>query len=195
MKLDTASTEEPEDTVLDIQRLISTLEHDERANEARMAFGPASRQETGAIPCVSALDVAEYVLRKLGRMSTMKLQKLVYYCQAWSLVWDEKPLFSEEIEAWANGPVIRELFNYHRGVFDIEHVYTGNPALLTDEQCETVDAVLSFLGDKSAQWLIELSHSELPWQQARRDLPESARGSRTISHDSMAEYYSSLLQN
>lgn len=46
-------------------------------------------------------DVAKYVLKKLGSMSTMKLQKEVYYCQAWSLGWDGKPLFDEDFQAWA----------------------------------------------------------------------------------------------
>lgn len=141
---------------------------------------------------VSALDVAAYVLKKTGRISTMKLQKLVYYCQAWSLVWDEHPLFYEPIEAWANGPVVKVLFNYHRGMFDIERVLTGNPDILSDEQIDTIDAVLEFYGDKSAQWLIDLSHSETPWVKARRGLSSTARGNLPISEAEMAEYYSSL---
>lgn len=146
-------------------------------------------------PMVSALDVAEYILRRTGPISTMKLQKLVYYCQGWSLVWDEAQLFYEDVEAWRNGPVIRELFNYHRGWFDIAHVMTGNPELLSDAQKATIDAVLDFYGDKSAQYLIELSHSEAPWQEARRGLSESDRGTRTISLESMADYYSSLIED
>ncbi len=51
----------------------------------------------------SCLDVAEYILREMGPVTAMKLQKLVYYSQAWSLVWDEEPIFEEEIQAWANG--------------------------------------------------------------------------------------------
>ena len=47
---------------------------------------------------VSVLDVAAYILDKRGKMSTWKLQKLCYYAQAWSLVWDEEPLFEENIE-------------------------------------------------------------------------------------------------
>ena len=58
----------------------------------------------------NVFDVAKYILEKLGTLSTMKLQKLCYYCQAWSLVWDDTPLFDEKFEAWANGPVCRELF-------------------------------------------------------------------------------------
>ena len=54
----------------------------------------------------TAHDVAAYILQKKGEMTAMKLQKLVYYSQAWSVVWDERPLFHEKIEAWANGPVV-----------------------------------------------------------------------------------------
>lgn len=53
----------------------------------------------------TALDIAKYILDRRGPMTAMKLQKLVYYARAWSLVWDEKPLFRSRIEAWANGPV------------------------------------------------------------------------------------------
>src|SRR5258708_570857 len=58
-------------------------------------------------------DVAAYILGKCGPMTAMKLQKLVYYSQAWGLVWDERPLFAEQIEAWANGPVVRDLYDKH----------------------------------------------------------------------------------
>lgn len=44
-------------------------------------------------------DVAAYILAKHGPMTAMKLEKLVYYSQAWSLVWDDKPLFRSKIEA------------------------------------------------------------------------------------------------
>ena len=59
---------------------------------------------------VSAHDVAAYILEEHGPLSAMKLQKLVYYSQAWSLVWDDRQLFREAVEAWANGPVVRELY-------------------------------------------------------------------------------------
>ena len=42
----------------------------------------------------SVFDVAAYILHRAGTMTAMKLQKLVFYSQAWSLVWDEKPLFA-----------------------------------------------------------------------------------------------------
>ena len=141
---------------------------------------------------IRVFDVAAYILEKMGTMTTMKLQKLVYYSQAWSLVWDEKQLFEEDIEAWANGPVIRDLFDYHRGMYEISTMPIGNPRLLNQMQRETVDAVLEYYGDRSAQWLIELTHMENPWVQARKGLVGLERGNRIISLDTIADYYSSL---
>jgi len=140
----------------------------------------------------NAHDVANYILKKLGRMTAMKLQKLVYYSQAWSLVWDDKPLFQNRIEAWINGPVVPHLYAVHRGMFDVKEWQKGDPDNLTAVQRDTVDAVLEFYGDKSSQWLSDLTHSESPWKDARRGLAPTERGGNEITLDSMAEYYSSL---
>jgi len=137
-------------------------------------------------------DVAKYILEKQGSMTTMKLQKLVYYSQAWSLVWDEKPLFGEEIQAWASGPVVRDLYNYHRGVYLIPGIQKGNVDNLTKEQRETIDAVLEAYGDKSAQWLSDLTHMEKPWNEAREGIPIGQNCENEITQASLAEYYSSL---
>ena len=140
---------------------------------------------------VNVHDVAAYILKKSGPMTAMKLQKIVYYCQAWSLVWDDQPLFSEEIEAWANGPVVRELYDRHRGMFKVNS-WEGHPKSLTRKQKDTVDSVLKFYGNKSSQWLSDLTHREDPWVEARKGLSADARGFQKISHAAMAEYYGSL---
>jgi len=141
---------------------------------------------------VSVHDVAAYILKKQGPITAMKLQKLVYYCQAWSLVWDEKPLFRSKIEAWANGPVVPDLYERHRGQFKVAK-WEGVPSALNQTQKETVDAILGSYGDKPSQWLSDLTHQEDPWKEARAGLAPGERGSRVITHASMAEYYGSLL--
>ena len=141
---------------------------------------------------VSVFDVAAYILEKLGTLSTIKLQKLVYYSQAWSLVWDDAPLFHERIEAWVNGPVVRELFAYHRGIFQINTLPIGVPKRLNSTQKETVDAVIDFYGRKTGQQLVEISHLEDPWKLARRGMDKDERGETEISLESMAEYYTSI---
>lgn len=144
-------------------------------------------------------DVARYILDELApdqfgeRVTAWKLQKLVYYCQAWSLVWDEAPIFSESIEAWADGPVCPALYHQHRGRLrlfagDIE----GNPEALTKDQRDTIDAVLKHYGEKTGRYLSDLAHMERPWQEARGNLPAGARSNAEITHEDMAEYYGSL---
>lgn len=141
---------------------------------------------------VSALDVASYILKKMGPMTTMKLQKLVYYCQGWSLVWDEEPLFHEKIEAWANGPIVRELFNEHRNKFKISKLAAGDSTKISGIQKETIDKVLEYYGEKPSQWLSDLTHLEEPWKNAREGLEPGEKGFNEITLASMAEYYGSL---
>jgi uncharacterized phage-associated protein len=141
---------------------------------------------------VSAHDVAAYILSRKGEMSAMKLQKLLYYSQAWSLVWDDAPLFSERIEAWMNGPVVRDVYERHRGKFLVAEWPDGDASKLDENQSETVDVVVGYYGDHNAQQLSDLTHRENPWIVARHGLAEDERGEREIPLDSMAEYYSSL---
>lgn len=137
-------------------------------------------------------DVAAYILKKQGELSAMKLQKLVYYAQAWSLVWDDKPLFKAKIEAWANGPVVRVLYDKHRGQFSVKQWPAGDRTKVVGEAKKTVDSVLSFYGDKSGQWLSELTHKERPWLEARKGLTDDDRCDKEITLAAMAEYYGSL---
>ena len=91
----------------------------------------------------TVFDAAKYILEQRGRLSTMKLQKLCYYSQAWSLVWDDAPLFEEEFEAWANGPVCRVLYEYSRGKFSVDaSEMKGSSDNLTSDQKATVNEVL-----------------------------------------------------
>lgn len=142
---------------------------------------------------VSALDVAPYILKELGPLPAMKLQKLVYYSQAWSLVWDEQRLFHERIEAWAYGPVVPRLFRAHRGRFKVGTI-PGDASRLDENQTETVDSVIAFYGEKSSQWLSDLTHLEAPWHETRESagLANGERGSAQINIADMAQYYSSL---
>ena len=138
-------------------------------------------------------DVASYILSKQGRMTAIKLQKLVYYAQAWSLVWDEKPLFNDRIEAWASGPVAPTLYKKHKGLFEVTRIPNGDARKLKNPQKQSVNAVLKYYGGKSSQWLSDLTHSEDPWRNARKGLSPGQRGSQEITQVSMAEYYSSLI--
>lgn len=140
----------------------------------------------------SVHDVAAYIVDALQRVDTMKLQKLVYYSQAWHLVWEEEPLFDAPIEAWANGPVVYELFDNHRGSYSVSSWSRGNPSRLTPAEVETIDTVLNYYGEMTGAKLSALTHSERPWMNARRGLGPTDRSRQEIPLDDIAEFYSTL---
>lgn len=143
----------------------------------------------------NAYDAAEYILSRTGEIPAVKLHKLLYYAQAWSLVWDEAPLFENRIEAWKNGPVVRDLYSWHRLDYSVSPGRFKSALSaegLNSTQRETIDAVLAHYGDKSSQWLSDLTHAEAPWRDARRGLSDGESSNAEITLASMAEYYSGL---
>lgn len=138
----------------------------------------------------SVIDTAQYILNRQGSMTTMKLQKLVYYSQAWSTVWDDDAIFPERIQAWKNGPVVRELWEATRGEFRVDNLHGASMEKITPTQAATIDLVLDFYGAKDAQWLSDLTHMEDPWKNAYAE----ARNT-DITLAAMSEYYSSLSAN
>ena len=141
-------------------------------------------------------DVAQYILSKKRTLTTMKLQKLCYYAQAWHLVWEDKELFEEDFQAWANGPVCKDLYVRHRGFFEVDETffdaYTSS-VRLTDNEKETVDIILRDYGDKAPHWLSELTHQERPWKETRGSLPAGSSSDAVIPKELMQGYYTGLL--
>lgn len=137
-------------------------------------------------------DVAQYILEKQGEMTAMKLQKLVYYAQAWHTVWADDALFSSKIEAWKDGPVCPDLWKNHASAFRVSKLSKGNAETLTKREKKTVKQILAFYGKRSAQWLSDLTHSEAPWVDARQGVTAGAPSNNVITTRAMQEYYSSL---
>ena len=108
--------------------------------------------------------------------------------------WDGQQLFDEDFQAWAHGPVCPELFYEHKGMFalneDFLNEYSTN--CFTKDQIETMDSVISFYGDRSPNYLSELTHKERPWKETRGNLPLGEPSNKVIPKELMQEYYSGL---
>ena len=131
----------------------------------------------------NVFDTAKYILEKSGSMSTMKLQKLCYYSQAWSLVWDDSPLFEEDFQAWANGPVCPELFFKTQGKYTASASdESGGEGDLTDNQKDTINKVLEYYGFHNAQWLSQLTHMKDSWIKARAGILKKERRGAPFLH-------------
>ena len=139
-----------------------------------------------------AIDVAAYILSEKGRLSGYQLQKLLYYCQAWCLVTQDRPLFPEEIRAWEHGPVVYEVARAHRGrrsvvARDLE----ADPLALSAADQVLVDAVLEAYSGMSGDELAELSHRARPWRVSYNG--QTGIASNVIPNDLIKSYYSDLM--
>ncbi len=140
---------------------------------------------------VSARDVAALLVEKLGNTFTLKLHRLLYFCQGFHLAWDGVPLFEEPIEAWASGPVVRPIMNQHLGQFLLESPWPedGDPGRLIPEEKESVEAVLTMFGDWTLSQLTMVTCRERPWIEARDGLPPGAPGNTEINLEVMQDYF------
>lgn len=141
----------------------------------------------------TASDVAAYILEQKRALTTYEVNKLLYYCNGWSLAWDGHAIFEDRIEAWVHGPVVPTFFSEHRlrrRLFAGD--VAGTPGRLTSEQRATIDAVVEFYGELGAEGLEGLSHREAPWIDARGDLGPSERSNAEISSEAMSAYFARL---
>jgi uncharacterized phage-associated protein len=145
-----------------------------------------------------AVDIARYIILTAHEngdvITNLKLQKLLYYAQAWYMVHHEgKKLFSDSIEAWKFGPVVKDVYDlykrFSRNPID-EEVNNEDFDRLSPEDREFMDAFLVEFMDHSALSLVNMIHNEPPWKEAFHE--EDPFCPRAISTDSMYNYYSKL---
>jgi putative zinc finger/helix-turn-helix YgiT family protein len=143
-------------------------------------------------------DVAAYILRELQQcgdfVTNLRLQKLVYYVQAWCLAFYDQPLFRKEIEAWMCGPVQPEVYERYHKYENMPIPETPGEVRLTEAARKHIDAVLSVYGNYTAFTLAKMTHNEDPWRNARRDLPGDEPSHAVISRESMHDFYAEMLR-
>ena len=143
---------------------------------------------------ISAIQVAQYLLAlahsKGDQISNLKLQKLLYYLQGFSLVVNNKPLFPEPIEAWTHGPVVASVYHKY-SKYGNNHIPAkeGDRDILDKDVQEFIDEVYSEYGRYSAWKLRQMTHMEPPWKDAYRVDVSGV----VITHKAMIDYFSQFV--
>lgn len=139
----------------------------------------------------SCFDVAKYFLAQSSEdagdlISNLKLQKLVYYAQGFSLALTGSPMFAEHLEAWLHGPVVPDLYREYKtfGSGHIPHPEGFDLNVFSAEERELLDEVYEFYGQYSAWRLRQLTHGEMPWRESYKE-----GLNREISLDSLRRYF------
>ena len=146
----------------------------------------------------TALGTANYLIKLAATeeesefLTPLRLQKILYYIQAWSLALRHKPFFSDRIEAWANGPVVPRVYHAFSGsgALAIDPAKVNEPKNITQEEMTFIASVWQAYKGYSAISLRDMTHREDPWTDARRGLSPVERSSSEITHDAMLAYFS-----
>lgn len=149
----------------------------------------------------TAKQIADWILSRFNidsgdTVSPLKLQKLIYYCQAWHYTIFKAPLFEEEIQAWAHGPVVPSQYKRFANIpryanIDISKLDLEQPSLPRNSE-ELLEEVMDIYGEHTAYYLEQLTHHERPWAETRGKTPEHAASEKVITLDLMYEYYHSV---
>ena len=138
----------------------------------------------------SVNDVAVYILKSTGQITTYALQKLLYYCQAWSYGWMKEPLFLGDFEAWKGGPVSPTVFRETKGRYLVsEDDIEQSKHIFSDIERRIIELVLAVYNDFDGTELSDISHMDTPWIKKREGLSVDQVGHNTISPEDMMEYY------
>lgn len=147
-------------------------------------------------------DACDYIILQTTEggepLNVIKLQKLVYYAQAWHLAFYGRPLFEGKFQAWVHGPVSRELYDRFAATKSLysrvtrEDMQEGfDPGVLPEKERAHIDGVLEIYARFTGSQLEQLTHRERPWNVARGDCRPSDRCEHEIDEDLMREYYAS----
>jgi uncharacterized phage-associated protein len=148
----------------------------------------------------TAYDVALYFIsisnEKVMGITNKKLQKLVYYAQAWFLaVFDEK-LFDDSIEAWVHGPAVPSLYRKFK-MFTYNYITLDTSSVkfnFDKNELGLLENIWNVYGKYDAEYLEALTHSETPWQSARIGLELGDISKNVIDLDIMKNYYAQKLK-
>lgn len=160
--------------------------------------------ESTGLQKIDSMLLSEYILQRGGAMSHLKLQKLLYYIEAFHLAYFDESIIDDNFEAWMHGPVSRKVYDTVKGYSilyrEVKYIKDSEktpedilPYILTNDQIEIVNDIIDEYGKLTALQLENLTHSESPWIEARIGYSAEDRCTKIISKDSMRRFYKALL--
>lgn len=121
-----------------------------------------------------AADVADFFIElaqsdENDTITNLRINKLLYFAQAWYMARFDKPLFEEDFEAWDLGPVIPSIYKKYKenGKNNIDYVSDSyNVNNFNDDELNTLIDVFNYYGKYSTTELVNKTHDNgTPWKQ------------------------------
>lgn len=117
-----------------------------------------------------------------------KLQKLMYYANAWHLAITGSALVPLDFQAWKLGPVLPSIW-HSRAMSEARDPRNARAVALDDFTASLLDMVIDEYGHRGSGELSEMTHTERPWLAARGELPLDEPSSAPIDAKTIAAHY------
>lgn len=139
--------------------------------------------------------VISYIFERLGEVTPLALQKILYFIQGLYFSKYGTPLFSDNCQAWVHGPVYVEIYDLFSS-FRYDPIddprfelLKGKSNSLDSEEKEVIDLVVNTFGIYGGKTLERITHKENPWLDAREGYSESEPSQEEISKEAIREYF------
>lgn len=155
-------------------------------------------EKANSIQTIDSIILSDYILKNYGPMSHLKLQKLLFYCDAYCLAYTGEELVTDEFEAWVHGPVSRKVYANLKDVSilyaDLTYVDKGIDVdaefdKLNSSKKDVVKEVLRVLSTWTGLQLESSTHKEQPWIEARAGYGQGEKCNTPISKATTRSFY------
>lgn len=135
------------------------------------------------------------LLKKTEDVTPLALQKMLYFIQGIHMTLFDREMFSEDCQAWAHGPVFKEVYEVFRDfqynpIEDARFFMSENGIQeLSDNEKSVINLVIESFGIYNGKTLERVTHKEAPWKEARADCLPDQRSNRVIPKESIKKYF------
>lgn len=146
------------------------------------------------------LVTISYIFKRAGEVTPLALQKLLYFIQGLHMVLCGSELFDEECEAWAHGPVFREVYevfkNFRYNPIDDTRfsMFQNRFSELSSAEKAVIDLVIESFGMYSGKALERITHEETPWKDARVNYLPGEPCNEVISKEAIKNYFAEVAE-
>lgn len=121
-----------------------------------------------------ATEIASFYIQLFNSIpndyiDNLKLNIILYYAQAWNLIRNNEPIFSDDIQAWDYGPVIPEVYKIYKCCGNNPIREAAEPfdeARLNSSELGLLIDVYGYYGQYTGLALKNMTHKKgTPWDQ------------------------------
>jgi len=139
-------------------------------------------------------DFADYFMGRAestqeGHITSLGLQRLLYYSQGFFLATFDRPAFDEEILATSAGPIVKTIADRYRNLPGRIHCRMASNFDFSNDELDLLDDVWNVYGQFADWRLRELVHEDPPWSEA------FDRGQECVELELMKTYFSTQLEH